>query len=161
MNAVMYGSVTVAVRGMTKTELTTTLLMWQMAVVAVCHSALLAFGCVRPSAADAALLFGSGVANSLAQTFWTKSLRLAPTAAVSPFYYLLLVWAILIGFLVWGDRPTASLIVGSGVVVAAGLALLVREARAGRPGADRQTLSELRGGRVAGLRPRPAPLRPR
>ena len=161
MNAAMYGSVTVAVRGMTKTESTTTLLMWQMAVVAVCHSALLAFGFASPSAADAALLFGSGVANGLAQTLWTKSLRLAPTAAVSPFYYLLLVWAILIGFLVWGERPSASLIIGSGVVVAAGLALLVREARAGRPGADRQAPPELRGGRVAAFRPRPAPVRPR
>ena len=142
MNAVMYGSVTVAVRGMTKTESTATLLMWQMAVVAVCHSGLLAFGCVRPGPADAALMFGSGVANSLAQILWTRSLRLAPTAAVSPFYYLLLVWAILIGLIVWGERPNPSLIAGSGVVVAAGLALLVREARAGRPGAaDRRPLA--------------------
>ena len=90
MNAVMYGSVTVAVRGMTKTESTTTLLMWQMAVVAVCHSALLVFGCVWVTRTDAALLAASGVANSLAQFCWTKSLRLAPTAAVSPFYYLTL-----------------------------------------------------------------------
>jgi len=75
MNAVMYGSVTVAVRGMTKTESTTTLLMWQMAVVAVCHSALLVFGCVWVTRTDAALLAASGVANSLAQFCWTKSLR--------------------------------------------------------------------------------------
>ena len=129
MNAVMYGSVTVAVRGMTKTELTTTLLMWQMAVVAVCHSALLVFGCVWLARTDAALLAASGVANSLAQFCWTKSLRLAPTAAVSPFYYLMLVWAIGIGFVVWGDRPGVSLVAGSAIVVAAGLALLAREAR--------------------------------
>jgi drug/metabolite transporter (DMT)-like permease len=131
MNAAMYGSVTVAVRGMTKTESTMTLLMWRMAVVAACHTALLAFGFVRPSAADAALLFAAGLANSVAQLLWTRSLGLAPTAAVSPFYYLLLVWALLIGFVVWGDRPSVSLIVGSAIVVGAGLALLAREARTG------------------------------
>ena len=161
MNAVMYGSVTVAVRGMTRTESTTTLLMWQMAVVALCHSALLVFGCAWPTPTDAALLVASGVANGLAQYFWTKSLRLAPTAAVSPFYYLLLVWAIMIGFVVWGDRPTASLLIGSGVVVGAGLALLVREARAGSIWADRNSRSDSRAWRVAGLRPRPASFRSR
>jgi drug/metabolite transporter (DMT)-like permease len=161
MNAVMYGSVTVAVRGMTRTESTTTLLMWQMAVVALCHSALLVFGCAWPTPTDAALLVASGVANGLAQYFWTKSLRLAPTAAVSPFYYLLLVWAIMIGFVVWGDRPTASLLIGSGVVVGAGLALLVREARAGSIPADRNSRSDTRAWRVAGLRPRPASFRSR
>ncbi len=129
MNAIMYGSVTVAVRGMTKTELTLTLLMWQMAVVAVCHAALLVFGFRLPGAADAGLLFASGLANVLAQALWTKSLRLGPTVAVSPFYYFLLVWALMIGFVVWGERPTASLLVGSAIVVGAGLALLTREAR--------------------------------
>jgi drug/metabolite transporter (DMT)-like permease len=161
LNAVMYGSVTVAVRGMTKTESTTTLLMWQMAVVGVCHAALLAFGFAWPGVADAGLLFGSGVANVLAQALWTKSLRLAPTAAVTPFYYLLLVWALLIGFFVWGERPSASLIVGSAIVVAAGLALLMREARAGKPGLDRETAPNRRERQPARLRPRPAPVRPR
>ena len=131
MNAVMYGSVTVAVRGMTKTESTTTLLMWQMAVVAVCHVGLVVFGFIWPSPRDAALLVASGVANAVAQFLWTRSLRLAPTAAVTPFYYLLIVWALLIGFFVWGDRPSVSLIAGSGVVIGVGLALLAREARAG------------------------------
>ena len=37
-NAMMYGSVTVAVRGMTATESTNTLLMWQMVMLAVVHS---------------------------------------------------------------------------------------------------------------------------
>ena len=139
MNAVMYGAVTVAVRGMTRTESTTTLLMWQMAVVAAGHCLLLPFGFVRPSAPDAALLVASGLANSLGQGLWTKSLGLAPATAVSPFYYLLIVWAGLIGFLVWGDRPSAALIAGSAVVIAAGLALILREARPGanRPAAGR------------------------
>ena len=123
-NAIMYGSVTVAVRGMTATESTNTLLMWQMLTLAIFHSVLLAFGFRTPTAFDATMLVVSGLANALAQYLWTHALRLAPAAAVSPFYYFLLVWAMVIGFLVWGDIPTLGLLLGSGIVVACGLFLL-------------------------------------
>ena len=56
------------------------------------------------------MLFGSGFANACGQYFWTQALRLAPATAVSPFYYLMLVWALIIGFLVWGDMPTKGLL---------------------------------------------------
>jgi drug/metabolite transporter (DMT)-like permease len=135
-NAVMYGSVTVAVRGMTKTESSDTLLMWQMATLAVFHSCLLVFGFRQPTAADAALLAGSGLANAIGQYLWTRALHLAPTTAVSPFYYFLLVWALVIGFVVWGDVPTMGLIIGSCIVVASGLFLLWHEARRRAPPAS-------------------------
>ncbi len=128
-NAIMYGSVTVAVRGMSATESANTLLMWQVTVLAVLHSFLLVFGFRWPTGADFAMLAFSGVANAGAQYAWTKSLMLAPTTAVSPFYYLMLVWAIGIGFVVWGDAPTVELIAGSAIVVASGLYLLWHEAR--------------------------------
>jgi drug/metabolite transporter (DMT)-like permease len=54
-------------------------------------------------------------------------LQLAPATAVSPFYYLMLVWALIIGYVVWDDVPTLGLIAGSGIVVASGLFLLWRE----------------------------------
>lgn len=128
-NAVMYGSVTVAVRGMTATESTNTLLMWQMVTIAILHSFLLIFGFRWPTPGDAALLVLSGVANAIAQYAWTKALLLAPTTAVSPFYYLLLVWALAIGFFLWGDVPTTELLIGSGIVVASGLFLLWHESK--------------------------------
>jgi drug/metabolite transporter (DMT)-like permease len=128
-NAVMYGSVTVAVRGMTKTEPANTLLMWQMVTIAFFHTFLLAFGFQWPSPADAAMLLLSGVANAAAQYLWTRALHLAPTTAVSPFYYFLLVWALVIGYAVWGDVPTLALLAGSGIVVVSGLCLLWHEAQ--------------------------------
>lgn len=128
-NAIMYGSVTVAVRGMTATESAVTLLMWQMVVIGVLHSFLLLFGFRMPTWADAAMLCFSGVANAIAQYAWTRSLLLAPTTAVSPFYYLMLVWAIVIGYFVWGDVPTVGLLVGSAIVVGSGLVLLWHEAK--------------------------------
>jgi drug/metabolite transporter (DMT)-like permease len=54
---------------------------------------------------------------------------MAPAAAVTPFYYLMLVWALVIGYFVWGDIPTVSLLAGSALVVAMGLLLFLREAR--------------------------------
>jgi drug/metabolite transporter (DMT)-like permease len=128
-NAVMYGSVTVAVRGMSKTESANTLLMWQLVTLAVMHSFLLVFGFRWPTLQHAALLFSMGVANAAGQYLWTKALHAAPATAVSPFYYFLLVWSLALGFLVWGDIPTISLLVGSGVVVASGLFLLYHEAQ--------------------------------
>src|SRR5580704_1827271 len=62
-NAVMFATVTVAVRGMTKTESANTLLMWQMVTLAIFHSTLLGFGFRWPSLADAAMLMVSGAAN--------------------------------------------------------------------------------------------------
>jgi len=128
-NAVMYGSVTVAVRGMTKTESANTLIIWQLATIAFFHSFLLLFGWRWPAPADAAMLFGSGFANAIGQYFWTQSLRLAPATAVVPFYYLMLVWALGFGFFIWGDVPSVGLLVGSAIVVASGFFLFWREAR--------------------------------
>ncbi len=128
-NAVMYGSVTVAVRGMTATESANTLLMWQMVTIAVFHSFLLLFGFQWPAPLDAAMLICSGVANAIGQFFWTRALHLAPATAVSPFFYLMLVWALVIGYVVWGEVPTTGLLVGSAIVVASGLFLLWHEAQ--------------------------------
>ena len=134
-NAMMYGSVTVAVRGMTATELTNTLLMWQMVTIAVFHSFLLVLGFQWPTPGDAAMLVLSGIAWAIGQYLWTQALRLAPTTAVSPFYYFLLVWALVIGFAVWGDVPTIGLLIGSSIVVASGLFLLWHEAQRRREAA--------------------------
>jgi drug/metabolite transporter (DMT)-like permease len=129
VNAIMYGTVTIAVRGMTRTESANTLVIWQLTILAIFHSFLLFFGWRWPTPLDAAMLFGTGFTNAIGQWFWTKALHLAPAAAVTPFYYLMLVWSLMIGFLVWGDIPTLSLLVGSAIVVATGLFLFLREAR--------------------------------
>ncbi len=128
-NAVLYGSVTVAVRGMSKTESANTLMIWQLTTLAFLHSFLLLFGFRWPQPIDAVMMFGSGFANAIGQYFWTQSLHLAPATAVAPFYYLMLVWALGFGFFIWGDVPSASLLLGSAIVVASGFFLFWREAR--------------------------------
>jgi drug/metabolite transporter (DMT)-like permease len=128
-NAVMYGTVTVAVRGMAKTESANTLIIWQLTVIAFLHAFLLLFGWRWPAPVDALMLFGSGFANAIGQYFWTQSLHLAPATAVAPFYYLMLVWALMFGYFIWGDVPSAGLLIGSTIVVVSGFFLFWREAR--------------------------------
>jgi drug/metabolite transporter (DMT)-like permease len=90
---------------------------------------LLAFGFRLPTPIDAAMLLLGGVSNACAQYGWTKALSLAPTAAVSPFYYVTLFWAVAIGLVVWGDLPSVGLMIGAAIIVASGLMLLFHETR--------------------------------
>ena len=127
-NAVLYGSVTAAVRGMTSTESAETLTMYQMVFLALFFAlGLPLFGFVWPSNGDLVPLLVNGVINAVGQYWWTRSLSLAPPAAVGPFYYFSLVWALLLGFVFWHDIPALPLLAGSTIVVGSGLFLLWHE----------------------------------
>lgn len=126
-NAVMYGTVIAAVRGMTATESTETLTMYQMVILCALFALMLPFSFTMPNAHDAGVMLFNGVLYGLGQYVWTRSLSLAPTSAVGPFYYFTLVWAIVIGFIFWGDMPTLPLLAGSAIVVGSGLYLLWHE----------------------------------
>jgi drug/metabolite transporter (DMT)-like permease len=128
-NAILFGTVTVGVRGMTATESTETLTMYQMVVLTAFFTAALPFGWVTPSLAGWGAMVVNGLGNALGQYLWTRALHLAPTSAVVPFNYFSLVWAIILGFLVWGDIPSAALLAGSAVVVGSGMFLLWHESR--------------------------------
>jgi drug/metabolite transporter (DMT)-like permease len=129
MNAVLYGSVTAAVRRMTATESTETLTLYQMLFLTGIFALVLPFGFIMPTWTIAGVMVLNGLANALGQFWWTRALHLAPTSAVAPFNYFTLVWAIILGFLIWHDVPTTSLLIGSGIVVGSGFFLLWRESR--------------------------------
>jgi drug/metabolite transporter (DMT)-like permease len=132
-NAVMISSVAIAIRKMSVTESTETLIVYQITLLALLTTMLLPFGFVVPNAWDASFLAAAGLVNGVAQYWWTKSLHLAPASAVVPFNYLSLVWAIGVGFVVWGDLPTPALIFGSAIVVGSSLYILWRETALRRP----------------------------
>lgn len=69
----------------------------------------------------AGLLQGSGQAALVLAT------REAPASVVAPFQYSQMLWAVLFGLLVFGDRPTPLLFAGMALVVASGLYILWRE----------------------------------
>jgi len=114
---------------MTATESTETLTLYQMLLLTCFFALSLPFGFVAPSLSDAGAMALNGAANALGQYWWTRALHLAPTSAVVPFNYFSLVWAMLLGFFVWGDVPTAQLLIGSAIVVGSGLFLLWSETR--------------------------------
>jgi drug/metabolite transporter (DMT)-like permease len=128
-NAVLFGTVTAGVRGMTATESAATLTMYQLVMLSAAYALTLPFGFVVPTWGDALMMTINCVTNGLAQYWWTRALHMAPTGAVVPFNYLSLVWAVLFGFAIWGDVPTVSLLIGSAIVVGSGLFLLWRESR--------------------------------
>jgi drug/metabolite transporter (DMT)-like permease len=126
-NAVLFGSVTAAVRGMTTTESAETLTMYQMIFLTLFFSLALPFFFIWPAPRDAIAMFGNGVINAIGQYWWTRALSLAPPSAVGPFYYFMLVWSAALGFVFWGDVPTLTLLGGSAIVVGSGLFLLWHE----------------------------------
>jgi len=126
-NAVLYAAITVAVRGMTATESIETLIMYQVTFLMVLLSPLLLLGFVMPTWMGFGAMVTSGLLNVLAQYFWTHALNMATASAVTPYYYLSLVWSMLAGYLVWGDVPTLALVTGSAIVVGSGLFLMWRE----------------------------------
>jgi drug/metabolite transporter (DMT)-like permease len=128
-NAVLFGTVTVGVRRMTATESAETLTMYQLAILTIVFAVTLPFAWVTPTFADGLAMVVNGLANAVGQYLWTRALHLAPTSAVVPFNYFSLVWAIILGFLVWGDIPSVLLLIGSAIVVASGMFLLWRESR--------------------------------
>jgi drug/metabolite transporter (DMT)-like permease len=123
----LISSVAIAIRRMSATESTETLTLYQMGVITLCTLFLLPLGYSRPSWLDIAALAVAGAGNGVAQFWWTRSLSVAPPSAVVPFNYLSLVWATILGFAIWGDVPTPTLLVGSAIVVASGLYILWRE----------------------------------
>ncbi|MFC1674141.1 DMT family transporter [Pseudomonadota bacterium] len=59
----------------------------------------------------------------------TRGFTLAPVGLLAPFEYTALIWAAVLGYLVFGDVPGVELVAGAGIIVAAGLYLIYRETR--------------------------------
>lgn len=107
-----------------------TLVAWQTLGALLMGVVLLPFGWVTPSLADTALLGLLGIVAMIAHLCVTRSLKLAEASVVVPYQYTLIIWALVFGWLVFGDWPTPAMLLGAALIIAAGLALLVLERRA-------------------------------
>ena len=61
-----------------------------------------------------------------------RSLKLAPASVVVPYQYSMIVWAVIFGFVVFGDVPSISTIVGAAIIIGAGFYIFLREQKLGR-----------------------------
>ncbi len=58
--------------------------------------------------------------------------RVGEISFTAPFRYTAILWALMLGWLVFGDWPAPIVLLGAGIIVASGLFTLYREARLGR-----------------------------
>ena len=82
---------------------------------------------------DGVLLGLLGVAALLAIIGVNRSLAVAPASVVVPYQYTMIVWAVIFGYLVFGNVPKAQTLVGAAIIVGAGLFIFFREQQVGLP----------------------------
>ncbi|WP_210484775.1 DMT family transporter [Microvirga antarctica] len=98
------------------------------------------FAWVWPSALDLSALFLLGVVSMAGHMCVNRSLKLAPASVVAPYQYTLIVWAIVLGYLAFGDIVEMGTLVGAGIICGAGLVLLVLERSAANRGRVRRDI---------------------
>jgi drug/metabolite transporter (DMT)-like permease len=77
------------------------------------------------------MLLAVGVLGGLAQFTYFEAMRRAPVSVLAPFEYTSLVWAFVLGYLIWGDIPAANVTAGALLIGGAGLLIIFGE-RVGR-----------------------------
>jgi drug/metabolite transporter (DMT)-like permease len=65
----------------------------------------------------------------LAHYLHIETFRFAEAALVAPFKYSALLWALAVGFLVWGDVPDGWTLLGTVLLIGSGLYIFHREGR--------------------------------
>ncbi|MBO04327.1 MAG: hypothetical protein CL731_04840 [Chloroflexi bacterium] len=124
-------------RRIASTESSIATLTFTTSVIGAVGLVTLPFGWVTPTPTDWLIFMGIGVFYGAAHFFFIEALRLAEAVIVMPFRYGNLIWAALLGFLIWGHIPDTPVIVGATLVVASGLYIAHREVirRSGRDSA--------------------------
>lgn len=85
------------------------------------------------SPADIGIVALAGILVGVAHIFMVQAFKCAPGPVVSPFQYTQMIWAVIFGFLLFGDLPDIYVITGLAIVAAAGLYILWREQIAAKP----------------------------
>lgn len=108
------------------------LVFWQTAAALAGGALTARVGWTTPNPADFALLALLGVVAMLAHLCIARALKLADAATVAPLQYTLLIWAIVFGWLIFGDLPERAILAGAGLITASGLVIWLRETRVAR-----------------------------
>lgn len=81
-------------------------------------------GWVVPEGVELLMIASTGLVAAIGSWLLTNAYRLAEANVVAPFEYTTIVWAVLAGFLVWGEVPDSYTIFGVALVVGAGIYVL-------------------------------------
>ena len=105
----------------------TTLVTWQTAGALIAGAVFSLVSWQSPSALELGALLLLGVVSCCAHLMVTRSLKLAPASLLAPLQYTLMLWAIVFGWAFFGDVPDRQILVGSGIIVLAGLFIFHRQ----------------------------------
>ncbi|MBB5721151.1 drug/metabolite transporter (DMT)-like permease [Loktanella ponticola] len=127
MGAVLAALAQVFVRKLVATEGTSAIVFWFTVTSSILSLFTIPWGWVWPGWSAAALLVFAGFVGGMGQMFLTSSYRYADASLVAPFDYTSMILALGIGYFVFGEVPTATMLVGAAIVIFAGVLIIWRE----------------------------------
>ncbi|GGB36964.1 membrane protein [Roseibium aquae] len=126
------------VRKLCETERTSTIVIWFSGCASVLSLLTLPLGWlmpgqawVLPDAHTAMLLVLIGLSGGVGQILLTQSYRFADASTIAPFDYVNMIWAIAVGWFLFTEVPEPAVLIGSVIVIAAGVFVIYREHRLG------------------------------
>jgi len=115
-------------RKLSTSETSISMLCFSTAIVVLGGLATSPFGWAPLTPRDVGLMALSGMLVGSAHFLLIECFRLAEAALVAPFKYFNMVWAVLFGFIVWGDVPDIWTVTGAAFVIGSVLYIMRREA---------------------------------
>lgn len=132
-SAVCYAVSNMLGRLISRTEPSAALVFWTTAGMAVGGTLLAAPNWAQIQAEHAGLLLGLALTGFLGQMTIAEAFRHGQAAAIAPFEYSALAWALLLDWLFWQTMPDAWTLGGGALIIASGLWLARSEAPRQRP----------------------------
>ena len=114
-------------RRLAQSETTSSIVFYFSLSCALAGLATLPFGWVTPTSVEFAALASVGILGGTGHIFLTESYRYASASLVAPFDYTSMVWALLLGYAMFGETPSSEIVLGSAIIAAAGLFVIWRE----------------------------------
>jgi S-adenosylmethionine uptake transporter len=102
------------------------LVLWQFVGSGLIGAATVPFAWTAPTAFDVGLMALVGAVSMLCFICIVQALAMARAAVLAPLQYSAILWAALMGWLVWRDAPTLPIIVGNAVIIGSGLYVAAR-----------------------------------
>src|SRR5262245_32583491 len=118
-------------RALTKSESTSSIVLYFSLICMLAGLATWPLGWIRPNWLELTALIVIGICGGLAHLLLTESYRLAPASLIAPFDYTSMLWALILGYLVFGEVPSALVFAGAAIIAAAGLFVIWRERQLG------------------------------
>jgi len=112
-----------------RTDNTNSILFWSNIVIMLATLCSLPYGWNQIAPVHVGIIILAGALNLLAHFLTITALRLGDAALVTPFRYTSLVWAAVIGYIVWDHIPDQYTILGAAIIVSAGIYLVIRESQ--------------------------------